>query len=159
MTAIDLQAKTVAGPVIRLHPDDNVVVARVDAGIGTPVPSEGFTLRSQVPAGYKIAARAIRKGEPILKYAVVVGFAATDIPAGTLVHGHNTEFREFDRNPLPQVGGATVSECRMKSSNINRCRSGVERNECIQHRGRVGDWEFSAFNVSREAVNSDDVNR
>ncbi len=98
MAVIDLEAKRIAGPVIRLHPDDNVVVARVDAGIGTPVPSEGFSLRSQVPAGYKIAARAIRKGEPILKYAVVVGFAAADIPAGTLVHGHNTEFREFDRD-------------------------------------------------------------
>jgi altronate hydrolase len=28
----------------------------------------------------------------------VVGFAAVDIPAGTLVHSHNTEFREFDRD-------------------------------------------------------------
>ena len=95
---IDLSEKKVQGPVIRLHSADNVVVARVDAGIGTQVPAEGFALRSQVPAGYKIAARAIARGEPILKYNVVVGFAATDIPAGTLVHGHNTEFREFDRD-------------------------------------------------------------
>ena len=35
---------------IRLHPNDNVVVARIEVGIGTPVPSEGFTSRSQVPA-------------------------------------------------------------------------------------------------------------
>ncbi len=95
---IDLSDKKVIGPVIRLNSGDNVVVARVDVGIGTAVPDEGFTLRSQVPAGYKIAARAITKGEPILKYNVVVGFAAVDIPAGTLVHSHNTEFREFDRD-------------------------------------------------------------
>ena len=90
--------KKMSGPVIRLHPDDNVVVARLDVPIGTAVPSEGFTSRSQVPAGYKIASRKILKGEPILKYSVTVGFASLDIDPGTMVHSHNTEFREFDRD-------------------------------------------------------------
>jgi altronate hydrolase len=92
------EGKRMTGPTIRLHPNDNIVVARLDVGIGTPVPEEGFTSRSQVPAGYKIAARKIKKGEPILKYAVTVGFANTDIEAGVMVHSHNTEFREFDRD-------------------------------------------------------------
>jgi altronate hydrolase len=96
---IDLNAKTVHGPVIRLHPSDNVVVARVDVAIGTPVASEGFTSRSQVPAGHKLAARAIAAGEPILKYNVCIGFAAVDIPAGSYVHSHNIDFRAFDRDP------------------------------------------------------------
>ena len=87
-----------AGHVIRLNPSDNVVVARVDVPIGTAIPSEGFTSRSQVPAGYKIAARKILKGEAILKYNVTVGFANVDIEPGTMVHSHNTEFREFDRD-------------------------------------------------------------
>jgi altronate hydrolase len=91
-------AKRMIGPVIRLHPQDNVVVARLDVPLGMAVPSEGFTSRSQVPAGYKIAARKILKGEPILKYSVTVGFANVDIEAGTMVHSHNTEFREFDRD-------------------------------------------------------------
>ena len=95
---IEISGKRVAGPIIRLHPNDNVVVARVDVGMGTVVPSEGFTSRSQVPAGHKIAARAIRAGEAILKYNVVIGFAAADIPAGTYVHSHNVSFREFDRD-------------------------------------------------------------
>lgn len=86
------------GPVIRLHPNDNVVVARLDVAIGTPVPAEHFTSRSQVPAGYKIAARRIAKGEAILKYNVTVGFANVDIEPGAMVHSHNTEFREFDRD-------------------------------------------------------------
>ncbi len=90
--------KQVTGPIIRLHPSDNVVVARVNVGIGAEVPSERFVSRSQVPAGHKIAARDIRAGEPILKYNVCIGFAAADIPAGTYVHSHNTEFREFDRD-------------------------------------------------------------
>src|SRR5690606_3430022 len=95
---IETSQKRFLGPVIRLHPDDNIVVARVDVPIGVEVPSENFTTRSQVPAGYKIACRAIRKDEPIRKYNVTVGFASTDIPAGTLVHSHNTEFRAFDRD-------------------------------------------------------------
>ncbi|MFZ9297467.1 MAG: UxaA family hydrolase, partial [Hylemonella sp.] len=95
---IEITEKRMIGPVIRLHPNDNVVVARVDVGIGTEVSAENFTSRSQVPAGYKIAARKILKGQPILKYSVTVGFANTDIEAGTMVHSHNTEFREFDRD-------------------------------------------------------------
>ncbi|MGF6600236.1 altronate hydrolase [Paraburkholderia sp. GAS448] len=95
---IELSSKTISGPVIRLHPADNVVIARVDIPIGTPVPSEDVRSRSQVPAGYKIAARRIMQGEAIRKYNVVIGFASTDIAAGALVHGHNVEFREFDRD-------------------------------------------------------------
>jgi altronate hydrolase len=95
---IETSAKKIIGPIIRLHPNDNIVVARTDVGIGEKIPSENMVSRSQVPAGYKIAARKILKGEPILKYSVTVGFANTDIEAGTMVHSHNTEFREFDRD-------------------------------------------------------------
>lgn len=95
---IETSQKRFIGSVIRLHPADNVVVARVDVPIGTAVPSENFVARSQVPAGYKIATCAIRKDAPIRKYNVVIGFAANDIAAGSLVHSHNTDFRDFDRD-------------------------------------------------------------
>jgi altronate hydrolase len=95
---IETTHKRFLGPVIRLHPADNIVVARTDVGIGIHVPEEGFTSRSQVPAGHKIAARLIRKDEAVYKYNVAVGFATLDIPAGTLVHSHNTAFREFQRD-------------------------------------------------------------
>ena len=98
MSMIDLHAKTMVGPVIRLHPNDNVVVARTEVGIGTAIPSEGITSRSQVPSGHKIAARPIKAGEPILKYNVVIGFAATDIAPGTYVHSHNVSFKEYSRD-------------------------------------------------------------
>ncbi|MDB5824242.1 MAG: hypothetical protein JWR21_2946 [Herminiimonas sp.] len=95
---IEMSQKQFIGPVIRLHPADNVVVARIDVAIGTKVPAENIVTRSQVPAGYKIAAATIRKDDPIRKYNVVIGFAITDIAAGTLVHDHNVEFREFQRD-------------------------------------------------------------
>jgi altronate hydrolase len=95
---IEIGEKPAAGLAIRLHENDNVVIARSDLPIGAKLEREGITVRSQVQAGHKVAARAIKKGEPILKYNVTIGFAATDIVAGTFVHSHNMEFREFDRD-------------------------------------------------------------
>ncbi|MGX9962242.1 UxaA family hydrolase [Roseomonas sp. F4] len=95
---IDLKAKRLNGPVIRLHPDDNVVVARIDIEPGTSIPGENMLARQKVPAGYKITTAALRKGDPVLKYQVTIGFAAEDMPAGTMVHTHNIDFREFDRD-------------------------------------------------------------
>ena len=94
---IEVLERPAAGPVIRLHEADNVVIARANVEIGTKL-GDGLTCRSQVPSGHKIATRAIKKGEPILKYNVTIGFAATDIAPGTFVHSHNMEFREFDRD-------------------------------------------------------------
>jgi altronate hydrolase len=95
---IEIHEKPAAGSAIRLHENDNVVIARTDLAIGAKLETEGITSRSQVQAGHKIAARAIKKGEPILKYNVVIGFASADIAPGTYVHSHNMEFREFDRD-------------------------------------------------------------
>ena len=98
---IETNNKQTVGPALLLHPEDNVWVARQEIGMGSALPaSDGTTLRckSQVPAGYKIAARDITSGEAIHKYNVVIGFATTDIPAGTLVHSHNMAFQEFDRD-------------------------------------------------------------
>ncbi len=94
----ELSTKRIAGPVIRLHPKDNVVVARTDVGLGEAIASENVTSMSQVQAGYKIATRRITAGEPVLKYNTVIGFAAKDIAPGTMVHSHNISFEEYDRD-------------------------------------------------------------
>ncbi|WP_342050333.1 MULTISPECIES: UxaA family hydrolase [unclassified Cupriavidus] len=91
-------SKVVAGPCIRLHPSDNVYVARINVAIGDTVPGEDWSIRGQVPAGHKIAARAIRAGEPIVKYNTCIGFAATDIAPGSYVHSHNISFQEYERD-------------------------------------------------------------
>ncbi|MCB1741870.1 MAG: altronate dehydratase [Gammaproteobacteria bacterium] len=95
---IETTHKRVTGPAIRLHPNDNVVVARTDIGLGASIPGENIVSRAQVSAGYKIATQRIARGTPILKYNVVIGFAAEDIAPGSLVHSHNTDFKEFDRD-------------------------------------------------------------
>ncbi len=87
------------GATLALHPQDNVVVARRDIGLGESVLGDaGLRSRSQVPAGYKIARTAIASGEPIRKYNTVIGFATADIAPGTLVHSHNVVMKDFDRD-------------------------------------------------------------
>jgi altronate hydrolase len=95
---ISLTEKRTTGPVIRLHPNDNVLVARLPIEAGTSVPGEGVTALQRVPAGHKLAARDIPAGHPITKYDVTIGFAGADIPAGTYIHTHNCLMQEFQRD-------------------------------------------------------------
>lgn len=85
------------GPFVRLHQADHVVVARTDVEAGTAVEGASYVVRDRVPAGHKMATVALRKGDPILKYNTVIGFAACDVQPGTMLHSHNIEFREFAR--------------------------------------------------------------
>ncbi|HEY1230083.1 MAG TPA: UxaA family hydrolase, partial [Ramlibacter sp.] len=86
-------------PLIRLHPADNVLVAKVPLALGDALPELGARLRGQVPAGHKVAARAIAKGEPVRKYNAVIGVAARDIEPGDYLHSHNLALVDFERDP------------------------------------------------------------
>jgi altronate hydrolase len=91
-------ASQVTGSVIRLHPDDNVVIAVRDINVGDTIASEGITSLHRITAGHKIAAARILKGKPIRKYATTIGFAGVDIEPGSSVHNHNIVFRDIDRD-------------------------------------------------------------
>lgn len=88
-----------SSPLIRLHPDDNVLVAKAPLALGQALPEFGVKVRAQVPAGHKIAARAIAEGEPVRKYNAVIGVAARAIEPGDYVHAHNLKLVDFDRDP------------------------------------------------------------
>ncbi len=83
---------------IRLHPSDNVAVARADILPGTDVPSEGVTANAHIPGGHKIATAPIGTDEPVRKYNQVIGFATQPIAPGAHVHSENCEFRSFERD-------------------------------------------------------------
>lgn len=85
--------------VIRLHANDNVLIARQELALGQPLPELGVRARAQVPAGHKIAACAITKGEPVRKYDTVIGVADRDIAPGEHVHSHNLKLVDFYRDP------------------------------------------------------------
>ncbi len=75
---------------LRLNQDDNVIVAIDKLAPGTNIEGEGVTVASVIiPAGHKVAAAAIRKGEVIRKYGQVIGVATADIAPGEHVHVHN----------------------------------------------------------------------
>ena len=83
---------------IRLAPEDNVVVARVDILSGTEIPGEGVTALDVVPAGHKIATCPIGVGEPVRKYDQIIGFASEPVEAGAHVHVHNCAMGDFERD-------------------------------------------------------------
>ncbi|MCK8786230.1 altronate dehydratase family protein [Roseomonas sp. NAR14] len=85
-------------PFIRLDARDNVLVARLPVPAGTSVPSENTVTREDVPAGHKIAARWIAKGEKVLKYNTVIGYAAENLPPGTWMHSHNILFDAVEKD-------------------------------------------------------------
>lgn len=79
----------VKADVVRLHPDDNVVVAAGRIAKGTKVVGEGTLARDTIPMGHKIATQPISAGETVRKYGQVIGAATADIAPGQHVHVHN----------------------------------------------------------------------
>ncbi len=80
--------------LIRLDPADSVGIAQVKLEAGAHI--DGLTVQEPIPPGHKLALAPIAKGAPVLKYAQKIGFAATDIPQGAHVHGHNLSFSQVD---------------------------------------------------------------
>ena len=72
-------------PLIRLHANDNVLVARAPIALGQALPEFGLRMRAQVPAGHKIAARRIAAGEPVqeIRHRDRLRRCATSKPAST----------------------------------------------------------------------------
>ena len=85
--------------LIRLHEQDNVLVAKSAIALGEVFSDWQLRARAQVPAGHKIAARAIAQGERVLKYNTEIGVATRDIAAGDHVHSHNLALGEFHHDP------------------------------------------------------------
>jgi altronate hydrolase len=84
---------------IRLNPADDVVIARVELAAGTTLVKEGnVAVAARVPAGHKIAVRAIRSGQPVRRYNQIIGFATKDIAPGEHVHVHNLAMGDFERD-------------------------------------------------------------
>jgi altronate hydrolase len=88
-------------PVIRIHAQDNVVIARQQLLGGTVLASEGVTVSGLVPPGHKVATCDIALGQPVRRYDQIIGVATQAIAAGQHVHTHNLAFSDFAREHLP----------------------------------------------------------
>lgn len=86
-----------ANLVLRLHPTDNVGVARVELAPGWHIQCGPLLLQTReiIPAGHKVALRDISAGETILRYGAPIGKAIRPIPAGGHVHVQNVAIEEL----------------------------------------------------------------
>jgi altronate dehydratase len=79
-------------PVLIISERDNVATAlhSLDPGVRLELNSAAAVVVSEpIPSGHKVAIRAIRAGEPVIKYGSPIGLASADIAAGAHVHTHN----------------------------------------------------------------------
>jgi len=83
---------------IRLHPDDNVVVALKALSRGERLPNEDVILLDDIAAGHKAAVRLIPAGAAVIKYGQIIGFASNDIEPGRHIHTHNVTLHNFSRD-------------------------------------------------------------
>ncbi|KMT64145.1 UxaA family hydrolase [Catenovulum maritimum] len=77
--------------VIKVHNDDNVVVAIAPLTKGSLLdPCYGSVLlQEDIPAGHKISLNQLKAGDVIVKYGFAIGEVSCDISPGQHVHSHN----------------------------------------------------------------------
>lgn len=84
--------------MLKLGSSDDVAVAL------QAVPAKQFladlqiATLSDIPAGHKVALRAIETGHPVRKSSQIIGFATQPISAGEHVHTHNLVTGNFERD-------------------------------------------------------------
>jgi len=83
---------------IRLHRDDDVVIARLQLLPGTFIAGENLRVTGLIPPGHKLAVRRIAQGQPVKRYGQIIGFATRAIEPGEHVHTHNLAIGEFARD-------------------------------------------------------------
>ncbi|KAB0678828.1 UxaA family hydrolase [Aureimonas leprariae] len=81
-------------PTIRLHPHDNVAVARQPIAAGEPIGTGGIRARDAIPSGHKVALRRIEPDETVTKYGQAIGHASRVIEPGEHVHLQNLAMQD-----------------------------------------------------------------
>src|SRR6202048_1662915 len=72
---------------IQIHPSDNVAIVLNEGGLPAGARFEsGLVLREPIPEAHKVALRTIPEGAPTIRYGVTIGYARTEILAGSWVH-------------------------------------------------------------------------
>ncbi|MEO8063161.1 MAG: UxaA family hydrolase [Pseudomonadota bacterium] len=78
-------------PLLLLHPDDNILVARRDIlqGERVEIDGESFVMPAAVELGHKLARRALEPDARVLKYGAPIGSMKVGVARGEHVHLHN----------------------------------------------------------------------
>jgi altronate hydrolase len=127
---------TAENSAIHLHPSDNVAIARVPIPAGAELRVDGrpVVAAGPIPAGHKIALRAIAPGEMVLRYGQAIGRARGAIDPGTHIHTHNLSFEELAFDYEFPEGDRPVSRADSKATFLGYVRKD----------GRVGTRNYIA---------------
>lgn len=80
------------GQILRIHPEDNILVALRDLPAGAAISFAGqdILLAEAIPAKHKFAIRDMHPGDEVIMYGVLVGKATRPIPGGARISTENT---------------------------------------------------------------------
>lgn len=77
--------------VLRIHPNDNVLVALTDLLAGDAVSCDGvtYTIKGSIPAKHKVAMHDMSSGAIVTMYGVTIGKTTRSIQSGEAIGTHN----------------------------------------------------------------------
>src|SRR5207253_464032 len=130
---------------VLLDDRDDVAIAKEMLAPGTVVlTASGGPVRVQqaVPAGHKLALRAVERGEPVRRYGQVIGFATREIACGEHVHAHNLGVGEGELR-LDYAVGSDYAPVELVPEADRRTFLGFRRAE-----GRIGTRNYVAVLAS-----------
>lgn len=80
-----------ASSLLLMAPDDNCLIARAQLAAGSAVEIDGASvvLGEAIALGHKVARRALRPGDKVLRYGAVIGSMTAPVKAGEHIHTHN----------------------------------------------------------------------
>ncbi len=127
-----------APQVLFLREGDDVAVACRPLSAGSVVAVNGseVQLRTDVPAGHKIALHLVREGDPVRKYGQIIGFATRSIEPGDHVHVQNMAVKPLQ---LDYEYSTAVPEVQYVPEAERRTFQGFKRPD-----GRVGTRNYLA---------------
>jgi altronate hydrolase len=125
--------------VLKVHPDDNVIVALQDIPKGTIVPWQGKTYEvvDDIPAKHKFFENDMNAGDEVTMYGVLVGKAQHYIPSGSRM---TTENVKHAADPYSYRGSTYQWQPPDVSNFRNRTFNGYHRSD-----GRVGTANYWLF--------------
>ncbi|MBG6236091.1 altronate hydrolase [Pedobacter sp. CAN_A7] len=84
--------------VLKVHPNDNVMVALTDLAKGDVIIDEGeaYILQDIIPAKHKFSISRLETGGQVIMYGVLVGTAQAELPVGSLLTTSNIKHAAKD---------------------------------------------------------------
>ncbi|MGH9298309.1 MAG: UxaA family hydrolase, partial [Acidimicrobiales bacterium] len=98
--------------------------------------------------GHKVALRPVQRGEPVLRYGQMIGFATSDIEPGSHVHSHNLSVGASNAG-VDYAAGADCVPVEFTPESERRHFMGFRR-----HDGRVGTRNYVAVLASVNCASS-----